>query len=197
MITGILLAAGAGTRFGGNKQLAPVPDGRTMLDAAAATLRAAVDDLIIVIRDEAALYTHAADIARALSCSVVVNTNANQGMASSIVCGVRHSMDAAGWLLALADMPFIKPQTIHTVADVLRANVNQAMIVQPVYKTARGHPVGFTQYDRAALLALQGDTGARTIIAAASMRLIEIDVDDSGVVRDVDTPQALGHNTSR
>ena len=89
---------------------------------------------------------------------------------------------------ALADMPGILPATIARVARELEAGAD---IVAPRFQGQRGHPVGLAGHYRDALLALQGDAGARAIVAANQEKIHFVDIDDPGVVKDIDTPGDL------
>jgi molybdenum cofactor cytidylyltransferase len=109
-------------------------------------------------------------------------------MGASLACGVAASADANGWVVALADMPWIAARTIRAVGDAIVAG---ASLAAPVCRGERGHPVGFAASHRAALMALEGDEGARAILANAGTALVRIDVDDAGVLRDVDAPGDL------
>ncbi|MGE5712793.1 MAG: nucleotidyltransferase family protein, partial [Betaproteobacteria bacterium] len=91
---------------------------------------------------------------------------------------------ADGWVIALADMPAIQPDTLRRVVDALKAG---AATVAPTYRGRRGHPVGFSAAMRSELLASAGDIGARSVLARHPPQLIE--VDDPGVLYDVDTPE--------
>jgi molybdenum cofactor cytidylyltransferase len=190
-IVGVLLAAGAGTRFGGDKLLAPLPPaagaetGVPIGVAACAHLRAAVDEVVAVVRPEDVVLTAALAAAGA---AVVGCPRASEGMGASLACGVARAAQAQGWLIGLADMPWIVPWTMAMLATHLaRADA----IVVPRYRGRRGHPVGFGVAHRAALLALHGDMGARGIVQAHAGSVIDVDVDDPGVLRDVDTPRDL------
>jgi molybdenum cofactor cytidylyltransferase len=110
------------------------------------------------------------------------------GMGESLAWGVAAAADADGWLVALADMPWIVPGTITQVAQGLVAG---ASIVVPRHAGRRGHPVGFAADHRAALLALHGDAGARDVVAAHAARVVALDVADAGVLRDVDRLEDL------
>jgi molybdenum cofactor cytidylyltransferase len=103
------------------------------------------------------------------------------------VHAVRHSLPAAeGWLVALGDMPHVQPATIAALCDALAAG---AAIAAPVYRGRRGNPVGFGREHLEALLALEGDQGARAILASQPVTLVE--VADAGIFGDVDTPSDL------
>lgn len=119
---------------------------------------------------------------------VVISDDARAGMGRTLALGVAASPQASGWLVALADMPRLRPATIARVADALRGG---ASLAAPVYRGQRGHPVGFARPWREALLALDGDMGARQVLTAAGAALLSIDSDDPGVVLDVDTPHDL------
>jgi molybdenum cofactor cytidylyltransferase len=188
MIAGILLAAGRGSRFGSTKQLAIMPDKRTMLATSAGNLRAAVNQMVIVVSDDQALQAHASAIAREIDCQIVINPRADDGMGTSIACGVSATLNADGWLIALADMPFIQSNTIESVAQALYKHRG---IVVPTYLGTRGHPVGFDRAFMHQLCALHGDTGARALINAHSAQLTMLALEDAGVLRDIDTRPAL------
>lgn len=177
---GILLAAGQSRRFGSNKLLHPIVDGTPMLLASAQTLAGVLPGTIIVINRELADYTPQLE---QLGMQVVVNAQAEQGMGSSIACGVRASEAAAGWLVALADMPYLRRDTIRQLANRLE---HGTAIVAPLYKQQRGHPVGFGRRYKDALLALQEDVGARHVITRHRDRLELVPTTDVGVVTDID-----------
>ena len=119
---------------------------------------------------------------------LVVCQDAAAGMGASLACGVKAAAEAAGWLIALADMPFLCSATVSAVAQALRAG---ALIAAPVWNGRRGHPVGFGRQCYPALAALQGDTGARELLAAHPDRITWVPCDDPGIVRDIDLPSDL------
>jgi len=113
------------------------------------------------------------------------------GMGDSIAAAVRATRDAAGWLILPGDLPLVRPQTLRSVADALARR--GAGAVQPNYRGERGHPVGFAAASGAQLAALQGAAGAASVLKAlrAADAVVELAVDDEGIVTDVDTPDAL------
>lgn len=182
----ILLAAGASRRFGpDNKLLATLADGEPLAVAAARPLLQAIGDVVAVVRPGTA---QLAGQLAALGCRIIENASADSGMGSSLAAGIAAAADCDGWLVALADMPRIQPQTIRTVADALR---HGAAIARPAYQGRPGHPVGFAKQFGPALLALNDDTGARHIIAAHPGELLPIPCDDLAVLLDIDTPADL------
>lgn len=184
-IVGILLAAGAGRRFGGDKLLHVLADGTPMALAAARSLGSACDRVVVVLR--AAGHPLARDFEEA-GYALVVCPDADGGMGYSLAAGVRAAHDAAGWVVALADMPFIQPDSLRTVAAALRAG---ASLAAPTFQGRRGHPVGFARQWRDALCALVGDQGARQILTTHREQVVLCPVDDEGVVMDIDRPQDM------
>ena len=186
----VLLAAGSGSRFGGDKLEAPLSDGTPLVLATARGLLAAGGAVLAVVRGARDRDGQgAARLLRALpDIDSVPCAGAAQGIGHSIACGVRHSADANGWLLALGDMPFVRPETIRRLLDALAGG---ASLVAPCHGGRRGHPVGFSRRWRSSLLRLSGDIGARRVLAANPDALMLIDVEDAGVLLDVDRPADL------
>ncbi len=178
-ITGVLLAAGSGARFGGHKLLAPWRDDAAVAVAAARHLIDALPDSIAVLRPGDEIL---ASLLAAEGLRIVVNPNADGGMGTSLACGVA-AAEAGGWVIALADMPAIQSATIQAVAAALAAG---AALAAPAYHGQRGHPIGFARRFYAALAALDGDRGGRDILAQHSDELRLIEVDDPGVLVDID-----------
>jgi molybdenum cofactor cytidylyltransferase len=184
-IVGILLAAGRGSRFGSDKLLHRLADGRPLALAAAANLRPACDRLIVVLRPGSE--TLAGQFA-AEDCTLVECVDAEAGMGHSLAAGVRASPDAAGWLVALADMPFVTTTSHRAVANQLRAG---ASLVASEYQGQRGHPVGFAARWFDQLACLTGDYGGRPILLTHRRQLVLCPVDDPGVLRDIDRPEDI------
>jgi len=189
-IRGVLLAAGYSTRFGSNKLLHPLPAGSPdagvpIALAAARRFVEALPDSIAVIRPRA---QRLGKLLRDAGCTIVVCKNAAEGMGVSLAEGVRAAADARGWVVALADMPFLRPETIRVVAKALAEG---AAIAAPAYRGERGHPVGFARRFFEELSALRGDAGAREILRKHPDSIALYDVDDRGVLRDIDEPSDL------
>ena len=151
----ILLAAGAGSRFGGGKLLHPLDDGVAIAAHAARNLIAAGLEVTAVIRPGDFPLR---ELLEQEGCSVTVCSDAALGMGVSLSHGVRMTHDAAGWIVALADMPRIRPDTIARVVQVLMAGAD---IVAPAYQGDCGHPVAFGRRFLHELQLLGGDSGAR------------------------------------
>ncbi len=179
-IVGILLAAGRARRFGSDKLIHPMADGKAMAVASADTLRAILPRTVAVVRAD----NHAlAELFAEHRIEMVVAEHADSGMGASLAAGVAATADARGWIVALGDMPFILRKTVALVAEAIGRG---AILAAPSYKGRRGHPVGFSAHHREALLALRGDEGARALIQQYVSDLVLIDCDDPGVLVDID-----------
>lgn len=184
-ICGILLAAGAAKRFGGGKLLHKLADGTPLGAAAARNLCAALSDVLAVVRpgdDELA------GILMDAGCEVTVCADADLGMGHSLAHAIAARRDADGWIIALADMPSIRPATIRAVARALEGG---ASLAAPAHQGARGHPVGIGARFRDDLLKLMGDAGAREIVSAHARDMVLVDCGDPGVLLDIDRREDL------
>jgi molybdenum cofactor cytidylyltransferase len=182
---GLLLAAGSASRFGADKLQHPLPHGVAIAVQAARHLKAEVPRVVAAVRERDG------ETARALAaegCEVVVCERAAQGMGASLACAAQAAGDADGYLVALADMPFVRPSTIAAVRDALAGG---AVIAAPYFRARRGHPVGFAGRLRSALAALAGDAGAQSVLDAHVAQLVKVPVGDPGALRDIDKPSDL------
>jgi molybdenum cofactor cytidylyltransferase len=114
-IVGLLLAAGSATRFGSDKLLHRLPHGVPIAVQAARHLHTVVPSIYAVVKPGAD------ELTRALAphCDVIVCENAAEGMGASLACAVRAAGTADGYLVALADMPFVRTASIAAVRDAL------------------------------------------------------------------------------
>jgi molybdenum cofactor cytidylyltransferase len=184
-LVGLLLAAGSASRFGSDKLRHPLPHGVAIAVQAARHLIAEVPRTVAVVRPGAG------DTARALEaegCEVAVCAQAAEGMGASLACAVRAAGAAEGYLVALADMPFVRRSSIAAVREALEKG---APVVAPYFRTRRGHPVGFAGRLRGELEACAGDEGAKRVLEAHAAELVKVPVGDPGVVRDIDRPADL------
>lgn len=176
----LLLAAGAASRFGGGKLLHPMDDGVAIAAHAARHLIAAGLQVTAVLRpgDDALAALLAQE-----GCRVTVCADAAMGMGHSLAHGVQATASAGGWIVALADMPRVKTETIGRIARELIAG---AGIVVPLYQGDRGHPVGFGRRFLDELRMLSGDSGARALVQRNQALVKRVDCDDAGILFDVD-----------
>jgi molybdenum cofactor cytidylyltransferase len=179
----VVLAAGSGSRFEGAPHKLAQPLGRTSV--LGATLRNAVaSQLAVVVVTSASL----APIARRSVASrdvVVLPDDSPFGMGHSIAAGVAARSDADGWLVLPGDMPLVLPATLQAVARPLAEHP----VCYAQYRGRRGHPVGFAAELYSELIALAGDEGARRLVARYPA--LAVDVDDPGVLVDIDTVDDL------
>jgi molybdenum cofactor cytidylyltransferase len=184
---GILLAAGYGRRFDPSGQtsklLARLPDGQIVAAQAARTLCAALPGSIAVIRPGQTEL--AAQLCEA-GCHILESSEAEGGMGSALAHAVRATATAEGWLVALADMPWVPVAAIRAVAGAIDT---PKRIAAAAFERRRGHPVAFGAHWASRLVALHGDAGARDLLRDADLRLIEAGTAD--VLRDVDLPAHL------
>ena len=126
------------------------------------------------------------DAVRASGLPYHVERGAHAGMGDSIAAAVRATRDAAGWLVLPGDLPLVLPSTLRAVADAL----SRAEVAVPYHAGGRGHPVGFAAACGTELEHLEGNHGASRVVAAraAINSVARVDVDDAGIVADIDTP---------
>lgn len=184
-IAAIVLAAGSSHRFGADNKLLAILDGKPMLthvlDRVAALSLAR--RIVVVSRDAGNLLS----LIDTRLFDIIENSNAADGMGSSVSAGIGACGGGDGAMLTLGDMPFVQ----HATYLELLANFHEhpdKTIVAPVYKGRRGHPVLFRRQHFAALKALDDDTGAKHIVAANAATLLAVPTEDAGVIQDVDTP---------
>lgn len=182
MITGLLLAAGRNPWFGAPKLLHRLADGAPPAIRSARALRDAVDRAVAVVRpDDTALAIQL----RQHGFEVVCCPDSASGQGASLAFGVRVTGGSTGWLVALADIPYIEPSIARALADRLRAG---ALIVAPSFDGRRGHPIGFGRALGPQLGALSGDADALALIKAHRHLLTLIPCSDVGALADVDLP---------
>ena len=181
-IVGLLLAAGSASRFGSDKLRHPLPHGVPIAIQSLRTLKAELGDVLAVVKpgDDGLFAAEGGE--------VVVCERAHEGMGASLACAVRAAGKRAGYIVALADMPYIRRTSIAAVRQALESG---AALVAPYFRARRGHPVGISGAFYEQLLALGGDEGARQLLMANERQLVKIPIGDPGVVRDIDTPADL------
>jgi molybdenum cofactor cytidylyltransferase len=196
-IAAVVLAAGTSRRFGSDKLLHPLTLRGVTMPLAAHSLQpwlGTFPNITVVVRPGAESFCSALETALGESKAARIDwiecANAEQGMASSLVCGVRANHRASAWLIGLADMPAVPVTAIAGVRDALSAG---AQLAAPSRDGRHGHPVGFASHYRGELLALQGDNGARRLLERDRSQVVDIRIDDAGIFADIDVPGDLHH----
>ncbi len=196
-IAAVVLAAGASRRFGSDKLLHPLTLRGVTMPLAAHSLLPWLEtfgQITVVVRPGAESFCSAIETAlggtRSEQIDWIECADAAQGMAASLVCGVRANSDAGGWLIGLADMAAVP---VSAIAAVRNALLEGAALAAPSRAGRRGHPVGFASHYYDQLLDLQGDNGARRLLERDKSHVTDIRIDDAGIFADIDAPGDLQH----
>ncbi|AYN21877.1 nucleotidyltransferase family protein [Alcaligenes aquatilis] len=188
-VTGIILAAGLGRRFDPSGQqlklLAKMDDGRTMVRRICETALSVLDEVLIVCDvHEQILRQELGD----LPIRFVQAPAAIRGMGVSLKAGIQACSPQYGYVVLLADMPWLQPSSVAAVAQAVQ---DGAGIVRPIFNGQTGNPVGFGLAWRQLLLALSDEQGARALLQANQDQTLWVPLVDEGILRDVDTPGDL------
>ena len=178
----LVLAAGYSRRFGADKRLHLV-DGVPLLERAVRNLLAAELPVAVCIRpDDAAV----GELLRRLAVRAIRCDAAGRGMGATLAQGAAAvaaaKEDWDGVLVALGDMAWVRPETCRRVAGALAPG----RIARPCHRGRGGHPVGFAKAFFPELQRLDGEGGARELLRRHRANLLEVEVDDPGVLRDMD-----------
>jgi len=182
-VAGLILAAGESRRMGSPKAL--LRYGReTFLDTLTALFQTRCSPVIVV------LGAHAAEIrAGALRpARFVVNHDWASGMTTSLQCGLRAvPADAGGVLFTLVDHPAASPATLDAL--LAPAGAQAPLLRVPRYREKRGHPIWFAPQLTPEFLALPAEGAAREVVRRHVDRTEFLDLDDPGIVADIDDPE--------
>jgi molybdenum cofactor cytidylyltransferase len=182
LICGLILAAGAGTRFGERSKLLAELDGRPLLEHAVAA-QCAVSELERVAVVLGAFASEMLERVHFMRAEPVICSRWHEGQAYSLRCGVEH-LTAAGEvsrvIVTLGDQPRVGPELIARF-------VGEPPGTRAVYGGVPGHPVVLGPVQLQAIAGLRGDQGARELLQGGN----RIECGDSSAVRDVDTPEDL------
>jgi len=179
-IIGVLLAAGQSSRFGSNKLLHKLDNGNYIAQQSAKTLNEVFSNSIAIVNKNE---TKLSRIFSNCGLTSVVNEQYKFGISSSIACAMKNINNAQACVIALADMPFIKVETLKKIVGKMK---NEKCIIAPCHKGKRGHPVLFSRHFFAELSQLNNDVGAKELIKNSEKHLTLIEVNDVGVIKDID-----------
>jgi len=187
VITAIVLAAGKSERIGRPNPLLPTADGTSFLAAILETMTGtAVDEVRVVVGHEAEQVIDEGGLVRHV---IVHNKEFERGMLSSVQAGIRalpHGTTA--FLLWPVDQPLVLADTVDRIIEAWKKR--HAPIVVPVYHGKRGHPTLFSTKLSQELMHAPESEGARAVVHAHEKAVVEVEVDDAGILTDIDTPQA-------
>lgn len=185
----LIMAAGRSRRFGSDKRLARLGDGRTLLATTLAAARSAFAEVRVVVN----AWEDPELLGIPVRMALAIHPTARVGLGGSIALafqalGEEPPKDGiASAVIWLGDMPWVRPETCQRLAR--RADADT--IVRPVYRGMPGHPVYFGRDFWSDLASNREDQGARSLLVRYADRVIAVSVEDPGVVRDIDEPRAL------
>nr|WP_282103392.1 NTP transferase domain-containing protein [Halomonas getboli] len=184
------MAAGASRRFGPkDKRLARLPSGRTLLAATLIMASAAFARVRVVLRDD----DDPVALGLPADAPILRAPRAAAGLGASLAdaftaLGTDPSLSRAqAAAVLLGDMPGIAPDTLVRLCDAAAPE----RIVRPLHAGRPGHPVLFGRDVWAELADLDGDEGARRVVARHRARCHELEIDDPGIHLDIDVADDL------
>jgi len=185
MIVGIILSAGESSRMGTPKQLLPWGEKNILQQVLDNTSTSRLEKILLILGYRA---EHIIDrINLSSRTHIVINNEYKKGMSSSVKCGIKNAPnDTEAFMLVLGDQPFINAAIIDKLIDCYHSGKHG--IVIPVYDGKRGHPVIFDILYKDELLSIS-DQGAKEVINRHLDDILEVPVDSSNILVDIDTPQ--------
>lgn len=179
----IVLAAGTSTRFGRDKRHVKNAAGETLLGLTLNSIPPIFQQRILVLHDG----DEALGAIHAESWQVIYAALAAGGMGHSIAAAIGLVSDCTGCLIALGDMPLVRPETYSMLQEAAKPD----RIVVPFFEHKRGNPVMIGRDFFLQLAELKGDSGARQLMQRHPQCIERLDVQDEGILRDMDTPAEL------
>lgn len=183
-VAALMLAAGYSRRFGADKRRATLADGRSLLSTSLTPPCAVLDEVWLVLRPDET----PTELGLPASVRIVQDPASAHGMGHSLAAGARRLLaesQAQAVAIFLADMPRIRRDSL----DALLAQADAERILLPSYRGSRGHPVLFGRRFWPQLAELSGDSGARPVIQHNPEAVRIIELDDPGLLQDVDTAE--------
>lgn len=193
MIGAIILAAGSSRRFGDDKRRSTLPSGQILLEESIHKAASVIDEVVVVLRFGDKEFTN--ELAQRIKGDGIkyyCAPDSAKGMGHSLANSISRVKEWDAALVFLGDMPFVQAETIESlIGEYEFRKKTAAPIVIPVRHGRRGHPVLFAREYFEEIAAIEGDNGAKTVIDAHPEQVFSVEVEDPGVVRDIDTPEDL------
>ena len=181
----VVLAAGSGSRVGGPK-LRMMLDGRSFLAHAVTVLASGgVEPVCCVVSAEDAAWARQ----QVAGAPVCVNTDPARGMFSSLVAGLAVLQGNTGAFVAPVDHPYVHVSTIKALLTEFRGFSDH--VIKPVYHGRAGHPVVLPEHLFPIIQRAPGATTLREVLGQTGVQVRYVDVDDGGVLVNVNTPADL------
>jgi molybdenum cofactor cytidylyltransferase len=190
MVPALILSAGRSSRMGRTKALLPCPPSGVSFvrHLATALLAGGAADVIVVGRPGHAELEH--EVAEVTGrIRYVENPTADDGQLSSLLAGLNAAdrPGVRGVLVAPVDIPLVLASTVGSLLSVFASS--HAPIVRATHGGVHGHPVVFSRAVFDELRRADPSRGAKVVVRAHEDAIINVEVDDPGVLRDVDTPE--------
>jgi molybdenum cofactor cytidylyltransferase len=192
-IAALVLAAGQSRRMGRNNKLLAEIDGIAMVRRTAENVLASKASPVVAVTGHQRAKTEA--VLAGLDLAFAHNAGFAEGLSTSMKAGLA-SLDTNldGMLVCLGDMPRVLPQTINKLIAAFDPQEGRAICV-PTWHGKRGNPVLWGRQFFEEMMEISGDVGARHLIGEHSDLLVEVEMNDDGIMIDVDTPGALAEIT--
>jgi molybdenum cofactor cytidylyltransferase len=188
-VAAIVLAAGRSTRMGAENKLLADVGGKPMLAHAVAAALASRASPVLVVTGH-----RSAEVAAALgggAVTLIENPRYADGLSTSLKAGIAAlPPDCDGALVLLGDMPRITAVHLDRLIAAFAAKKREAIVV-PIHEGRRGNPVLWPRACFAEMLGLEGDAGARRLLAVHADHVREVDLATDAIFADVDTPEEL------
>ena len=189
-ICGIVLAAGSSRRMGAINKLLMEVDGETMVKRSVRPIVGAKLESVAVVTGFE--YEKVQSCLNGYDLRFVFNEHFLEGMGTSLAVGVEaiSAIEPDGILVSLSDLPYLRKESVLAVMEVF-CNLGGEKITIPVYNGIPGHPIVLPFRYAEELKALKGDQGARHLIRREEDSVAKLELNDSGIIRDVDSPNSL------
>ena len=180
----LVIAAGLSRRFGSDKRLAMLNNGNTLISQTVAAIKAAnVDYRIAIQPNDVETFSRLFP-----KDKLIAIDDYEKGMGHTIAGALNVIKDECSCcLICLADMPFVLSDTYRAIANA----IDSFDAVVPCYEGLRGNPVAISRSLFPRFLSLEGDIGGKYILNDNFLKLLELEVDDPGILKDIDAPSDL------